>query len=65
MSDFRNAIAEMARTALRSAANEVKPYDSTIERKALAERVEQKIRQPLAGWGIGLEKVDVTGVRSR
>jgi regulator of protease activity HflC (stomatin/prohibitin superfamily) len=65
VSDFRHAIAEMVGTAVRSAAKEVKPHDSTIERKALAGLVEEKIRRHLADWGIGLEKVDVTGVRSR
>lgn len=64
VSDYRNALAEMTRTSLRAVAKETTVHDGTIERKAVADRVRSRVESAVKPWGIGIETIEVTSVRS-
>lgn len=63
VSDYRNGLAELTRTAVRAVAVERTPSDNSVDRAAVAGLVRSKIEPLVRPWGLGIEKVDVTAVQ--
>ena len=62
VSDYRQALTELAGTAARGSANGKALTPNVFDRDALAELIRSKIEPVARSWGNGIDKVEVTAV---